>query len=387
MEKLFGIPISTLTATLTVVFVLAMAVTAFMAARNPVILKMAIRNIPRRRAQTVLIVFGLMLATLLFSASFGTGDTLAHSIRARALSEIGQVDEYVFSAERGASGQPRFFSTETLEAVRLALQDAPIDGITPLVAKTAPAVAVESQRSEPRLGIQGFDPSLMEGFDRYFDQDGTELDLDDLGSREAYLSTNAADQMGVSAGDQVALFFEETPSVIDVVGVFARGGNTSSINSAVMRLSDLQEVIGEPGRFNAIFVSNEGGLVSGESLTDEVVSALDEVLELEGLDLEEAKRDALEQADQVGGAFTSIFLLFGTFSTLAGILLISLIFVMLAAERKRASPPLPAPGCRGARRSTGLPPQPVCNGALATDATDRPSPFMNACERVFFLNL
>jgi putative ABC transport system permease protein len=81
MESLFGIPIDQVAAALVGVFFLGVVVIAVIALRNRVVFKMAVRNIPRRRAQSTLIVVGLMLATLLFSASFTTGDTLAHSIR------------------------------------------------------------------------------------------------------------------------------------------------------------------------------------------------------------------------------------------------------------------------------------------------------------------
>ena len=46
------------------------------------------------------------------------------------------------------------------------------------------------------------------------------------------------------------------------------------------------------------------------------------------------KQDALELADKQGAAFMSLFTTFGSFSIAAGILLIFLIFVMLAAERR-----------------------------------------------------
>jgi hypothetical protein len=55
---------------------------------------------------------------------------------------------------------------------------------------------------------------------------------------------------------------------------------------------------------------------------------------IKNLKAEPVKKDAIDQADQGGETFTSIFLLFGQFSVAAGVLLIFLIFVMLAAERK-----------------------------------------------------
>ncbi len=47
-----------------------------------------------------------------------------------------------------------------------------------------------------------------------------------------------------------------------------------------------------------------------------------------------AKQDVLELADEAGSAFMAFFTTFGSFSIAAGILLIFLIFVMLAAERR-----------------------------------------------------
>ena len=52
---------------------------AWIAWRRPVIFKLGARNIPRRRTQTVLIVAGLMLSTLIIAAALGTGDTVITS--------------------------------------------------------------------------------------------------------------------------------------------------------------------------------------------------------------------------------------------------------------------------------------------------------------------
>ena len=46
------------------------------------------------------------------------------------------------------------------------------------------------------------------------------------------------------------------------------------------------------------------------------------------------KQRAVNVAEQAGNAFTSVFLVLGLFSIAAGVLLIFLIFVLLAAERK-----------------------------------------------------
>ena len=83
---------------------------------------------------------------------------------------------------------------------------------------------------------------------------------------------------------------------------------------------------------STILVSNRGG--RSRELTDEVVKLLAPVVAPLGLEIDNTKQDALDTADAVGAAFMSIFTTFGSFSIAAGILLIFLIFVMLAAERR-----------------------------------------------------
>src|SRR4051794_25659892 len=92
MESLFGIPmdnVMTFTLGMTVIVLL---IVGFIAWRQPILARLAIRNIPRRRSQTVLIVLGLMLATLLITAAFGTGDTLTYSVRGAFTASLGGTD-------------------------------------------------------------------------------------------------------------------------------------------------------------------------------------------------------------------------------------------------------------------------------------------------------
>ena len=83
-----------------------------------------------------------------------------------------------------------------------------------------------------------------------------------------------------------------------------------------------------------MLISNVGGPTSGVRYTDEITTLLQPTLTRLGLEIHPVKRDALEAADQQGNAFMSLFTTFGSFSIFAGFLLIFLIFVMLAAERR-----------------------------------------------------
>ncbi len=335
METLFGLSTDALTRFLAVLFLVGAAVTAFLALRNRVMFKMAVRNIPRRRAQTILIVLGLMLATLLFSASFATGDTLAHSIRVQALDRIGLVDVTVALDEREESGRAAYFDVSVAERVREALADAPVDGVMVAAQERVVAVAADTGRSDTGVDAFGFDPAQMEGFDPLAASDGATLDVGALRPGQVYISAELADDLDAGTGGLIDLYFSETPTRVEAVGVYESGANPGSADSVVFALSDLQRILGREGQARWVYVSNDGGLVDGAEHTDAVLEALKDVEEELGLSVTPLKRDALEQADEVGASVASIFLVFGNFSIIAGILLIFLIFVMLAAERKR----------------------------------------------------
>ncbi len=92
MEKLFVIEMSDLATYLVGGTVVVLLVVLFLALRNRILLKLALRNIPRRRAQTVLIVVGLMLSTTIIMAALAIGDTVASSIRTTVLDAVGDTD-------------------------------------------------------------------------------------------------------------------------------------------------------------------------------------------------------------------------------------------------------------------------------------------------------
>ncbi|MBI4282734.1 MAG: FtsX-like permease family protein [Chloroflexi bacterium] len=336
MEKLFGVPINQFMLASLAIFAVGVAVMGLVALRNRVVFKLAVRNIPRRRAQTALIVLGLMLATLLFSASFATGDTLTHSIRTQAVSRMGEVDEVVRAEVRDVSGRFAYFDQSYFQQVQETLSgQAEVEGVAPLARERAPVVAPGTRLSEPQVDIMGMAEESMGGFSRLEDTHGKTLSLDALNINQAYISSELAQKLDVSQGDTIQVFLGPQPTNLEVAEVYVKGANPADELSITIPLERLQSLTGNEGMVNSILVTNRGGIIKGARHTDAVVSSLKPVLEGTGLEAAPVKQDALKQADEIGSMFASIFLLFGQFSIAAGILLIFLIFVMLAAERQR----------------------------------------------------
>ena len=92
----------------TIMFVLlgllavAVGIVAWIFFRQRIIFMMGIRNIPRRTAQTVLIIIGLMLSTLIITAAFTTGDTVDYSITKQAYDLLGHADIVLDGGKGGA---------------------------------------------------------------------------------------------------------------------------------------------------------------------------------------------------------------------------------------------------------------------------------------------
>jgi putative ABC transport system permease protein len=369
VEELFGIPTQQLMWILLAVFGAAALLLGLSALRNRVSFRMAARNLPRRRTQTILVVLGLMLATMLFSASFTTGDTLTNSLRVQALENLGQVDVEVQAKGSEASGQQQFGQTTSERAGyfdakvagdvrdRLSGEDQ-VAGVAPAAVETVPVTARGSDLSEPSTDVLGLDQEQMEGFDTLTTSSGKKLDPAELGRDEIYLSADAAKGLDVENGDVIEATFAQKPgttaapnappvaavgpgalpvpqpSELNVAGVYETGANPASSTSMVMPLQRLQERVGEEGRINAVLITHKGPAIEGAAGTDATIDILKPFLEENDLKAEPVKKEAIDQADEGGETFTSIFLLFGQFSVAAGVLLIFLIFVMLAAERK-----------------------------------------------------
>src|SRR5579885_402186 len=67
MQTLFGIPLDTLMRVLLIATIAAAALVVIAALLKPILLKIGLRNVPRRRLRMLLIIFGLMLATTFIS--------------------------------------------------------------------------------------------------------------------------------------------------------------------------------------------------------------------------------------------------------------------------------------------------------------------------------
>jgi putative ABC transport system permease protein len=345
MDSLFGIPMNIIMVVLLVLLGISLATVVVAALLNRVMFIVGLRNIPRRRAQTTLIIIGLMLSTLIISAAFTTGDTVDYSISNTVYDVMGHVDEVVqFESQEGSAIGTTNVSIPSSDVQQLeagVANDPDIDGIAPALVETVPAVNERVRLSAPAVTALGVDPARMDAFPDVVDLQGRPLDVGALAEDQVYLNKSAADELGAQAGDTVAIYYLNQPLRFQVADIVQDRMATGDLNmenpeGMVARLDVLQRAFGREGEVDLIAVSNRGGVRDALPLSGTVTKKLQDVIDSQGLRLsvEETKRDNIDFAETFGNGMMTFFLVLGLFSIAAGILLILMIFVMLAAERK-----------------------------------------------------
>ena len=335
MSKLFGIPVGGLAAALVVILAVVLAAVAALALRNRVFLRLGVRNVGRRRGRSALIVVGLMLGTAIITAALATGDTMSHTIRSAAVSALGQTDEVVAAKGVGASLSTgsdstgaRYFPASYAKRIN-ASGSGLVDGVAPVIIEPIAVQDVSSRQNEPRVTLFASDPAQLHGFGD-IRADGKTVSLADLLPGQVYLNAKAADKLGAKPGDTLRMLAGKRLETVRVKSVVRYEGAATSDSGLLMPLAAAQRFVGKPGLVRAVFVSNSRGV----SQSNAVVKQLKPTVSPLGLETDKTKQHALKEADKTGAMFMSFFTTFGTFSIAAGILLIFLIFVMLAAERR-----------------------------------------------------
>ncbi len=356
MDKLFGIPMTSIMIVLVAIFLVGIASVAFVALTNRHMFLMGVRNLRRRGPQTGLVVVGLMLATLITTAAFVTGDTVDYSIQKYGYDSLQRIDLSInFQGEDGEQATQSVYASEAAVAgfEKQFSGDPDIDGFLPSLFEPAPARNERTGLSEPGVTLAGVDVTRLERLGGLRLVDGGRADLAGLDDRTVLLTKRAADDLDAQAGDTVTLFIREQPAEFIVAAIvkdeLAAAGPTAfdiaPNGGAVVRLDVAQRLTGHDGRVNFIGVALKGDVSESYRKSDAVTARIEPFVQsAEGralldaggrpVEVDAVKQDAVEEAESTGNQFVTFFLVLGLFSIASGVLLIFMIFVMLAAERR-----------------------------------------------------
>jgi putative ABC transport system permease protein len=169
MDALFGIPMNSIMLVLAGLLAVSLSTVVIVFIRNRIIFLMGLRNIPRRMAQTVLIIIGLMLSTVIITAAFTTGDTVDYSITKQTYDLAGHTDVLLDGqvGRTGASDNSNIAGAEyrrfLAEADQAQMEH--VDGYTGVLAEPVPVVNTRTSLSEPSIAFVGVDSERMSGLE------------------------------------------------------------------------------------------------------------------------------------------------------------------------------------------------------------------------------
>jgi putative ABC transport system permease protein len=337
-----------LLAALAVVLVGVLLVAIF----QPVSRRLARRQLARRRSEAVLAIVGATLGTSIIVGALVVGDTLNFSVRQEAYRTLGPIDERVVSAGTG-TGDLVAAQLATLAGTR------DVDGV--LSGRVAEAAAVaagpKGTAAEPRVLAWDLDLASAATFGSTAGNSG--LGGPNPAAGNVVINQPLAQSLHARPGQTITLYLYGRPHVFRIARVvpergLAGAGFGATVNRNAFLPAGVLEAAAAAGRAQpraVTFVSNRGGVEGGAALTAQVSAQIRASLGSIGgpVLVDTPKRTVLDNARQTGDALGALFLMIGSFSIIAGALLLVNIFVMVGEERKAQLGMLRAVGMKRSR--------------------------------------
>ncbi|HIF71674.1 MAG TPA: FtsX-like permease family protein [Dehalococcoidia bacterium] len=278
MEKLFGVEMNVLAVILAGGTIVVLLAIFLLALRNKVLLKLALRNIPRRKAQSILIVVGLMLSTTIIMSALAIGDSVSSSIRSAVLDAVGETDVRLVSPVGSRFGDD-YLDASLVDRVREAVVgDERVDGVMPLIRESLPVLNELTDKTFAGTSVVGIDLASLAGFDGLKSVDGDHADLRGLTAGKTVINRTLAKKLEAEIGDDITLVAPSGRGVYRVIDIVEdkglAGGDEEIRSAALFSVETLQGVLGREGQYNMIEVSVTGGLRVDEDDSDDLAEDL-----------------------------------------------------------------------------------------------------------------
>ena len=268
--------------------VILLVFVGFFAWRKPILLNLALRNIPRRRSETVLIIVGLMLATLLITAAFGTGDTMTYSMRQAFIAGLGNIDLQIQRVNPvvAINAAPDFnhavptFDQKALDDLKAKVgNDDRIDGWSVDFEQTVPVIDTISKQASGQTDLHGVGSDSKQTTGELHTVAGSLFDIASLKDGEILLDKAAADKLNAKVGDSVQVIASGKPTDFKVRDIVVTNSPNVQSPTAIVSLPQAQTLFNAPGQITAINLSLKGGALDGIQYSDAVTDKLRGILD------------------------------------------------------------------------------------------------------------
>jgi len=265
-----------------------------LAASNRVIAKLGLRNFFRHKGHAAISITGLLVGTSIICASMVVGDSIEYYIVEDTYRELELVD-MVVSGDMGSS-----FGINVYEDLR---NDAAVsgltDGMSPLYVKSVTVRNSATGLFEPSVNLVGFDAAIDRDFGEFILEDNTTSDGSSLAPGHIIINRPLADDLSANVGDVLNVTYTQgysfnglaEPEYIHLTiahiaadegkSRYAPGGNAfmgSGDFNIFLDISTAQNMFLEPGKITHIKISNNGGVMDGAKLSEDVTKVVEPIL-------------------------------------------------------------------------------------------------------------
>ncbi len=333
--------------------------------RNRLLLVMGLRNMLRRPSQTTLLLIGLTVSTVLIVASFGLNDSLTYSAQQQVMQETGQFDETVTGTFSQAQLDHDLTALRQHPGVQAATGVATVSG-----RYRGNFLELISDRTRLSLSLNylyGVGPDFEQTYGSFQGQQGQVLHASELHTSDAYVSLSFALNNDVRVGDHLVLSLGEKNTTVTVRGIVANDVAMTSADATsipkiqlIVPISTAQALLDTAQPANLIGVRNQANAVGDTTAQSvQVEHFLAQLFDLPVPDpqarftvppsptqpaISALRADAVAQASSLsftlllgGDSLLQFDQLVPAISLLlvgAGMLLLALLFLLLAAERR-----------------------------------------------------
>ncbi|UCG69392.1 MAG: ABC transporter permease, partial [Thermoplasmata archaeon] len=275
--------------------IIIVVVIAALALTNRIIFKMAARNFARRKAQSVIVISGLMIGTAIISSALVVSDTMTNTFEVDVYRSLGEVDEEIWGTDTWSTVTfYKYFDESVYDLISQELSTIPeIEAMAPVIQDFGAIFNYDTLLGEPSAAMLGLDSKVLRN-SSFRDLDGKGYYPDSLGVGEIAINSRLAEDMEASVGHRVSLsygakdpnsplgttFKKENFTIAKIIKETDLNGKANYLQQKTIffELDTLQELLNRPNEINKIWISNKGDYRSGESYTSKVNKTIEEEL-------------------------------------------------------------------------------------------------------------
>jgi hypothetical protein len=241
------------------------------------LMKMALRNVWRRKVNVAIVVAGLLIGTAIVTSSFVVGDTFSYIFENDVYQRLHTVDEFIVKPG-GQSGTYAYFPQQYYEDLSDAWDAgnlSSIDALAPTVIETVPVVNAQTRLSQANANLIGIDADADSDLGLFREVDGDLVTGEVLLAQpnSTIINERLAHELEAEVGHYLTIHYVlyvngtiiPQNRTLAVVSVVRNTGKANFIlgENLFVSLDLAQETFGRAGMINLIRASNVGGVDTG----------------------------------------------------------------------------------------------------------------------------